>query len=728
MKRVAPRVVCAALLVLTSHTQAAVESTRPVLVAAESARLTPGQVELYPLFRQEFERVRAEVDTAMNTDVAVPMPKDPGGGYTHEQHKRNYKLIYQAGSLYRITGQREYADVVRRQLLKYADLYPRLGPHPAAANEAAGRLFWQSLNDSVWLVYAAQGYDAIRETLSAADRRAIDERVFRAMATFLSDGSPRVFDRIHNHATWANAAVGMTGYLLRDQDLVEKALLGLNKSGRSGFLRQLELLFSPDGYYAEGPYYQRYALLPFVIFAQAIDANQPERKIFAYRDGIVVKAIRTTIQLTHDGYFFPLNDAMPDKSLRTDELYQAVATAFRVTGDPALLAIAEWQGRVVLAPEGFAVARDLAGGKAQPFHFSSLLLRDGPQGDQGALAILRAPAARPTQVLVMKNTAQGMGHGHFDKLSWMLYDGGNAIVTDYGAARFLNIEAKAGGRYLPENDSWAKQTVAHNTLVVNETSHFDGKLQQAEQSAPKQLFFAGQGATQLSTAEISSAYPNVTFRRTLAQLVVEDRSPPLIVDVLRVFGNSPAQYDLPLHYQGHLIDIGFPLQSHVTARPVLGRAHGYQHLWVDAAGTPKGGNNFVTWLNGDRFYTYRVAPSADIQMIFAQIGANDPRFNLRREPVLIQRMTGASSATFVSLLEPHGKHDGASETTVGSQSRVRALSQQRVDSADVIRIELVNGKQVVLAIAETTDASTAHSVNVTGQALRWTGHFGRFDR
>jgi hypothetical protein len=493
-------------------------------------------------------------------------------------------------------------------------------------------------------------------------------------------------------------------------------------------LRQLDLLFSPDGYYAEGPYYQRYALLPFVIFAQAIDAKQPERKIFGYRDGIVMKAIRTTIQLTHDGYFFPLNDAMPDKSLRTDELYQAVATAYEVTGDPTLLAVAEWQGRVVLAPEGFALARDLAAGKAQPFRFGSLLLRDGPEGGQGALAILRAPAALPTQTLVMKNTAQGMGHGHFDKLSWILYDGGNAIVTDYGAARFLNIEAKAGGRYLPENESWAKQTIAHNTLVVNETSHFGGKLQQAEQSAPKQLFFAGQGATQLSTAEISTAYPNVTFRRTLAQLVIEDHRPPLVIDVLRVSGNGTAQYDLPLHYQGHLIDVGFPLQSNVTTRPVLGHAHGYQHLWVDATGTPKGDDNFVTWLSGDRFYTYRVAPSTDIQMIFAQIGANDPGFNLRREPVLIQRMTGASVATFVSLLEPHGKHDGASETTVDSQSRVRALRHQRVDNADVIRIELFDGKSVILAIAESTDASAAHSVNAAGQALRWTGHFSRFDQ
>jgi hypothetical protein len=717
-------IVAALVSLALASARASDRATEPVLVAPLSATLSSDELRQYPLFQQELERARNEVDLAMAAGIEVPLPKDPGGGYTHEQHKRNYKAIYQAGLLYRITGERKYVDFVRQMLLAYAQLCPKLGPHPAAANQVAGRLFWQSLNDSVWLVYAAQGYDAVRDALTEKDRRTIDRQVFRVMATFLSDGSPQVFNRIHNHATWANAAVGMTGYVLRDRDLVDKALLGLDKSGKAGFLKQLDLLFSPDGYYNEGPYYQRYALLPFVVFAQAIESNQPERRIFEYRDGIVLKAIRATLELTYDGHFFPINDALPDKSLKTDELYQAVATAYRITGDPTLLSIAEWQGRVVLAPEGLAVARDVAAGKARPFPFTSRLLRDGPEGDRGALAILRTPS----QTLVMKNTAQGMGHGHFDKLNWLLYDNGNAIVTDYGSVRFLNIAAKSGGRYLPENESWAKQTIAHNTLVVNERSHFDGELARAEKFAPKQLFFVGQGATQLSTAEISTAYPGVSLRRTLAQLEVAGHDSPLVVDVLKVASGQAAQFDLPLHYNGHLIEVSFPLQSNVTARPVLGPAHGYQHLWVDATGTPTSEKNYVTWLNGGRFYTYRIVPPSGVQMIFAESGANDPGLNLRREPVLIQRVTDATNVTFVSMLEPHGRHDGANETTVGSRSGVRSLRHQRTADADLVHIELGNGKSTILAIADAVDGSVTHTVNIAGRALTWKGHFGRFDQ
>jgi hypothetical protein len=701
--------------------------TAPVLFNAPEMAALIGDGARYPMFAKELQRTRKEVDAAMRAGIDVPVPKDPGGGRTHEQHKRNYTTLYGAGLLYRATGDKAYADYARRMLLAYAKLYPTLGQHPAAKNEAGGRLFWQSLNDAVWLVYSVQGYDAIRDTLSAEDRKTIDDGVFRPMAKFLSDDQPQVFDIIHNHATWACAAVGMTGYVLRDPAMVEKALKGTDRSGKAGFLRQIDLLFSPDGYYTEGPYYQRYALQPFVVFAHAIDANDPGRKIFAYRDGVLLKAIRASIQLTYDGYFFPFNDAMPDKSLQTDELYQAVAIGYGATRDPSFLSIAKWQGRTTLTPEGIEVARDVAAGKAQPFPYASMMMRDGPDGDQGALAIMRSGPGDDDQVLVVKNTAQGMGHGHFDKLNWILYDNGHPIVTDYGAARFLNIEAKDGGRYLTENQTWAKQTIAHNTLVVNEASHFDGKVKLASTLAPKQIFFADAGVTKISTAEMVGAYPGVAFRRSLAQLEVDGLAAPLVVDLMRVHGDKPAQYDLPLHFAGQIIDAGFPLKSNVAERPVLGKAAGYQHLWVDAVGAPDATNARLTWINDNRFYTYRMLPPAGASVILAESGANDPLFNLRREPVLIERVKSAGDTTFVAVLEPHGAYDPSAETTKGSTSRIKALRHARTADADVVSIDLVDGRTVSLAVADDADATREHRATIDGRAVSWKGHFGRFD-
>ncbi|WP_380786259.1 alginate lyase family protein [Sphingomonas sp. R86521] len=700
--------------------------TAPVLFDGAGLKLMAADAKRYPLFAAEVERTRKSVDKAMRAGIQVPVPKDPGGGFTHEQHKRNYTALYGAGLLYRITGDKAYADFARAMLLEYAKLYPTLGPHPAAANEAAGRLFWQSLNDSVWLVYGIQGYDAIRDTLSAADRETIDTNMFRKMAEFLSVGNAKTFNLIHNHATWAAAGVGMTGYVLHDPELVARALKGTDKSGKAGFLAQVDQLFSPDGYYTEGPYYQRYAIQPFVVFADAIQANQPELKIWERHGGVLPKAIRTTIQLTYDGYFFPLNDAMPDKSLKTDELYQAVAIGYAATRDPSFLSIAKWQGRTVLTPAGLAVARDLAAGKAQPFAYTSQLFRDGPNGDEGGLAVMRSGTGDDAQVLVAKNSAMGMGHGHFDKLNWIFYNAGTAIVTDYGAARFLNIESKDGGRYLKENESWAKQTVAHNTLVVNETSNFGGKWKIGQDLAPKQLYFSGEGALKASTAEMAGAWPGVTFRRTLVQLDW-GKSGPIVLDLLRATGAAPAIYDLPLHYAGQITDVGFPLQSNAAARPVLGKANGYQHIWVDATGTPTADTATLTWINGGTFYTYRMLPPAGTTMILGESGANDPRFNLRREPLLIQRVQGVKDATFVSLLEPHGAYDPAAETTVASVSQIRSLHHVRAADSDVIAIEPLKGPVVTIAVADDVTAGKPHTATIDGRTVRWTGHIARIE-
>ena len=61
----------------------------------------------------------------------------------------------------------------------------------------------------------------------------------------------------------------------------------------------------------------------------------------------------------------------------------------------------------------------------------------------------------------------GMGHGHFDTLGVTFFNRGEEVLREYGFARWLNVETKFGGRYLPENNSWAQQTVAHNCVTVD---------------------------------------------------------------------------------------------------------------------------------------------------------------------------------------------------------------------------------------------------------------------
>jgi len=703
----------------------------PAMANAEEVAPASTAQQYPPLFAAEMDMARSFVDGMIEAGVNVPVPRDPGGGYTHEQHKRNYRAMMLAGQLYQLGGEQQYFEFVRAMLLEYAELYPTLGDHPARANQNVGRLFWQVLNDAMWLVHAVQAYEAIRDDLSDTDRDRIDNDVFRRAAHFMSVESERTFNLIHNHATWATAGVGMTGYLLGDDDLVQRALYGSNGDGETGFLRQTELLFSPDGYYTEGPYYQRFALLPFMVFAGAIDRNEPERQIFEHRDGILEKALLSTIQLTYDGYFFPFNDAIRDKSLNTAELYEGVAIGYSVTRNPQLLDIARFQGRTVISQQGLEMSQALAAGEAQPFPFRSLLFSDGPNGDQGAVAVLRdgTDSLGPDHMaLVAKNASQGMGHGHFDKLSWQLYNMGEEVVRDYGAARFLNIEAKQGGRYLPENESWAKQTIAHNALVVNEQSHFYGDRDLADLSAPTQLYFDVSDGLQVSAASIGDAYPRegVAMTRLLALVDVAGLAQPVTLDVLRANGDGALQFDLPLHYSGHIMRLGFALDRNIAGRPILGSGHGYQHVWEDgrAAGIPAD-DAFMTWLLDGRFYTYRFVPQKNHEIILGESGASDPDFNLRREPIAIQRVSQSNSASFVSLLEPHGLYDGATEQTIDSDSQIAALRHVRDGNYDLVMIETLAGASMVIAISWDDDPNTTHSATIEGREISWQGYAAR---
>ncbi len=714
-------------IVLLATMGCALAGPRLLLSPADVALI---RTELDPAsgFGRSLAATQSKVDRYFESTPDVPVPVDPGGGYTHEKHKQNGIAIHDAGILYQLTGNAKYAANARDLLLAYAKLYPTLGRRPIKRSSTPGRLFWQSLNEAVWLVYAIQGYDAIIDTLDPRQRSAIERGILRPLADFISVQSPETFDRIHNHGTWAVAAVGMTGYAIGDDDYVQKALYGLKRDGKAGFIEQLDQLFSPDGYYTEGPYYQRYALMPFILFARSIQANSPELRIFDYRDKVLLKAIYACVDLSYAGLLFPLNDAIKDKGLDTIELRYGIAAAYALTSDPALLSIAQMQHPYVLTGDGYRLAEAVDAGLSKPYQYRSKSFRDGPAGEQGALVVLRNGQQPDQQALVFKATSQGMGHGHFDKLNWLFYDNGQEIIADYGAARFLNVEQKNGGHYLPENESWAKQTIAHNTLVVDESSHFGGDAELAQQHYPQLLVFESRDVVQIAGAVMRDAYSGVVFRRTMALLngVVPDG--PLVVDVLNVDSETAHRYDVPLHFAGQIISASPTFNGRTDGLKPLGAANGYQHLWLRASASVAANKNLsFTWLNKNRFYTYTALAQDGLDVLLTQLGANDPNFNLRHEQALVLRVNEAQGQTFVSVLEPHGEYNGPAEYTIGSRSSIVDLQRFHVEGADIIRITTTAGGQHYLALSYEPKADVSHKVSADGRDFAWRGYYGLFD-
>lgn len=691
-----------------------------------------------PLFDQTLETVIKEVDAEIAHGIEVPVPKDLAGGYTHERHKSNFFIIQKAGVLFQITGDEKYAVYVRDMLLAYAKMWPTIGKHPAERSYARGKIFWQCLNDANWLVYVSQGYDCIYDWLDESTQRKLNNELFRPYAEYVSIENPQFFNRIHNHSTWGNAAVGMIGLVMDDEELVNWALYGLdikvpgdivkdNDGGdiqldgqkEAGFLAQIDHSFSPDGYYTEGPYYQRYAMYPFLIFAQALANKKPELKILDYRDGLLIKAIYALINQTNaDGEFFPINDSQKGMSLASRELVNAVSMAYAFGGnDPGLLSIIEEQGRVPLNNAGMAAAKGVAEGQAQKFEYKSLELTDGAEGDEGAIGIIRSQDV----TLVMKYAKHGMGHGHFDRLGFLLYDETGEIIQDYGAARWVNIEHKDGGGYLKENHSWAKETVAHNTLVVDKDSHFDGKVKPADKTSGTPYYFLGGDSVQIVSAKELNAYDNIGMQRTMAVLNIEELENPLVVDLFSVQAPEGTRYDLPLYYMGEFMSSNQKFETNNDLTP-LGKNDGYQHLWAEGQTDLKGDIFSMTWFNKKRFYTVTSVVESGDEMILTRIGANDPNFNLRRDPGLIHRRKG-DNTLFASLYEIHGNYDYASERPINSFTSISKLEVLHQSEAYVVvGFALKSGESYQFAFSLSDDGETSkHEVETSAGRWEWKG-------
>lgn len=696
-----------------------------------------------PLFDATLAEIRAEVDAEIERGIDTPIPKDFSGGYTHERHKRNFLVLQQAGALFQILGDEKYAVYVRDMLLQYASLYKKLPLHPQTRSYCRGKLFWQCLNDANWLVYVSQAYDAVYEWLSVDERQRLEENLFRPFADHISVDNPQFFNRVHNHSTWGNAAVGMIGLVMRDEVLIARALHGIPDDGlavggkdddggfikvagqKAGFLANLEEPFSPDGYYTEGPYYQRYAMYPFLIFAQSLQNVRPELKVLQYKNGVLLKAVDTLLTLSDaDGEFFPLNDAQKGMSYYSRELVTAVDIAYHVGGhDAQLLSIAEKQGRVLLDDAGFSVAAAIRDGKAQPFKKTSVNLSDGADGKQGGVAILRYGDEDLT--LVFKYTAQGLSHGHYDKLSFSLYEKGKEVLQDYGLARFVNIEQKGGGNYLVENNTWAKQTIAHNTIVQNETSHFLGQYETGSRHHSELHFFdAVDSKVQVVSAKELHAYPGTALQRTLAIIKNDSFEKPFVLDLLKVSAAQSNQYDLPFYFLGQVVSVNFEYDSPATLS-ALGRDNGYQHLYLEGKGEPSSGNSKLSWLNNGQFYSLTSATEAADELLFTRIGANDPEFNLRREPALIVRRTSPKNTVFASIVEPHGSYSPVSELAVNSNSSVLELKIV-YDDANYTAVVIgdVQGKSSVFIVSNVdASAERKHALLIDGTVYNWSGPY-----
>jgi hypothetical protein len=704
--------------------------TKSVLLTDAEAALLRQEVGKSSLMGKSIEANRKRIDAFMRLPLDVPGHGE-AGGYEHDRHKQNYTYMHLAGHLFLITQDLKYAQFVRNLLAIYAEKYLTFDFHIQKNTNPTGRLFHQVLNEHCWLMFISLAYSCVASTMTQEERTAVVERIFEPMLDMFTVKYAHDFDRIHNHGIWAVAAVGICGLAIGKREYLEMAVYGQDRNGTGGFLAQISQLFAPSGYYMEGPYYHRYAIRPTCTFAEVIHRHMPEIGIYNYKDNVIGNTVQALLATAYPNGEFPsLNDASRTMGITDMGVQVAVSVYSRHYGlDDNILGMAKIQGAVWMHPCGLALSQAYDKAIAErdigmPF-WPSVELNEGPTGHSGAQGFIRMQDKTGDISQLMMNYGQhGMGHGHFDTLGITFFNRGQEVLREYGFCRWVNVEPKFGGRYLDENKSYARQTIAHNAVTIDEQCQNGFDVERADSAYGLPHFFKIEG-TDINgmSASANNHYPNSGMQRSVFMLNLEELEAPLLLDLYRIQSEGVHQYDYSHQYDGQIVRTNFDYQGSVELNP-LGTQSGYQHLWKVASGKVQD-TALVSWLQNDTYYSwFGTSTNGDNEIIFTRTGANDPSFNLRSEPAFILRSKGGSTL-FASVLETHGYFNEEFEQSLNARGQVKDIRVVGYNDVGSIVEITTAASRVTVMISNMLGANehSPHHVDTHNQTYRWNGFY-----
>lgn len=427
------------------------------------------------------------------------------------------ELTVDYGLLYQVIGDEKYARKSREILLAYADKYLSYPMHNNSGIKGkGGRVASQSLTEASWLIHIAQGADLVWTKLSEADRQAIATKMLRPALDQIILKSRH---GIHNIQCRHNSAIGLVGYLLGDQKLIDRAI----DDPQIGYRQQMEKGVLADGMWTEGSsgyhFFTIAGVWPLTEAARNCGLDLYGPKFRSMFDGPITMAM--------PNFVLPnFNDSGSVALSGEAEYYEIAYARYHNPLYTGLLAKSSRQHRlamlfgVVEFPPGALQAA--AASRNSPASGYAML-----QHGDGAQAVW----------VGLKYGPHGGGHGHPDKNHFILYAHDQVLAPDGGTHAYGSVL----------HNGWDKSTFAHNTLVMDETS---------QQSATgSSLAFGSEQGVDYSMTDAGAIYSGVQFIRTVAMV-----TPQLILVVDQVHAAAPHTFDVVYHQLGKWegLDAGQP--------------------------------------------------------------------------------------------------------------------------------------------------------------------------
>jgi hypothetical protein len=534
--------------------------------------LTPGEAKELREALNNNERgkgvLKSLVDRA-NAECAVepefPDPKGPMGQLKDRGDavaRAHDALSYRAGNLgiaYTLTGDKRYAEAVAKILRGYAERYEQYPEHKGANAQDTGKVYAQRLSEAMWLIPLIASYDHIHDSgvLTEADHTKIRDDLIRACLNFIWRSTPdkMAADLDRREPGWRtklperpakrkqapnwllfyNAATMMAGSTMDDQDMMDLAAFNVRNLVINGI--------GDDGMWNEGAVgYQFFAM-------QALVANmEPAARrgidLWGYSNAIVKRLFDSPgLYAYPDGSMPGINDSA--RNTATGWQTMIYDYAYLRYGDERYAGVINASPRQVHISSGVYVPTRIYQTlpAAPSVNYPSTVFADL------GYAVLRDDK----QYALIDYGPHGGVHGHLDKLNLILFGNGDELGGEPVFNRYED----------PRHGEWTKQTVAHNTMTVDERSQ--------SATTGKLLAYQDSPTLKVMRAEASEAYPGVLMDRTVVAV------PGAWVDVYTARGNLEHTYDRTLRFGGELVG----LSPSATPAP-LGTEDGYQHLMVAA--------------------------------------------------------------------------------------------------------------------------------------------------
>ena len=418
-------------------------------------------------------------------------------------HKINMSYLTSCTFLYLITGEPEYAGYISDMLYDYSTRYPEYKEHAvrkSAFEESAGKMFSQSLDESIWMAEAARAFVTVKKLIPKSQQESIKSQLFAPAAELIKRKR-----KTNNWQTWHNCALASLGVALEDDELIKYAV----ESPTYGFSDVLDKNLMPDGWWGEGSVsYHFYPLRAMILTAEAVRCrgiNLYDQRLYSMFESPVQGTYSNLDFVAHnDGWYgtsLTSNGRLYGYAYRRynkDPLFASVCNLC-MTADPKLKGH-EW----LYCPEPIGDVTNICQQSSVFEHIGYAVLRSGQNS------------------AVMKFGPHGGWHGHPDKLSITLHDGGKEILPDLGSPAYG----------VPDHKLWYKKTIAHNTVTVDGTDQLP--------STGKLVRFESRKDGGYVEAVADSAYNSVKMRRSM------DLSLSGLTDIYTCTSDSSHTYDYVL--------------------------------------------------------------------------------------------------------------------------------------------------------------------------------------